>query len=123
MVAPALVVMGLFTGFFNVGALAMMMDMTIDGATGLFMGLWGMAQAFGNGLASFSGGALHTGLIETGFLSPNVAYTFIFGLEAVGMLLAAVVLWRISVTHFQEVHAANLTQPDTLLAMEAGAIA
>ena len=73
-VAPALVLMGLFTGFFNVGALSMMMDMTIEGATGLFMGLWGVAQAFGTGLASIGGGALHTGLIETGLLMLSQMY-------------------------------------------------
>lgn len=122
LVTPALVVMGLFTGFFNVGALSMMMDMTIEGATGLFMGLWGVAQAFGNGIASISGGALHTGLIGTGFLSPNVAYFFIFGIEAAGMLLATALLWRISISRFQEVHT-HITQADTLRAMEAGAVA
>lgn len=122
LVTPALVMMGLFTGFFNVGALSMMMDMTIDGATGLFMGIWGVAQAFGNGLASFGGGALHTALIETGFLSPNLAYFFIFGIEAAGMILATALLWRISVTHFHQVHT-DITQADTLQAMEAGVAA
>ena len=119
-VSPALILMGLFTGFFNVGALSMMMDMTIDGATGLFMGLWGVAQAFGNGLASFSGGGLHTALIETGLLSPNIAYFTIFGIEAMGMVLAAIMLWHISVSRFREVHAENMTRADTLRAMEAG---
>lgn len=122
LVTPALVVMGLFTGIFNVGALSMMMDMTIEGATGLFMGLWGMAQAFGNGIAAFGGGALHTGLIETGLLSPNLAYFLIFGIEASGMLLATILLWRISVSRFQEAHT-HITQADTLRAMEAGAVA
>ncbi|MBK8987075.1 MAG: BCD family MFS transporter [Chloroflexi bacterium] len=122
MVLPALVVMGLFTGFFNVGALSMMMDMTIDGATGLYMGLWGTAQAFGNGTASF-GGALHTGLIETGLLAPNVAYFTIFGMEAVGMTVAAIIVWRLSVTRFRSQHAATLTRADALRAMESGAAA
>ena len=120
LVFPSLVIMGLFTGFFNVGALSMMMDMTIEGATGLFMGLWGMAQAFGNGAASFSGGALHTGLIESGLLSPNLAYFFIFAIEAAGMTVAAVLMWKISVTNFREAHAASMTNADTLRAMEAG---
>lgn len=123
LVSPSLVGMGLFTGFFNVGALSMMMDMTIEGATGLFMGLWGVAQAFGNGLASVAGGALHSGLIETGLLAPSIAYFIIFGLEAAGMGLAAVVLWRISVSRFRELHAATVTQADTLRVMEAGAAA
>ena len=122
-VMPALVLMGLFTGFFNVGSLSMMMDMTVEGATGLYMGLWGTAQAFGNGTASFGGGALHTGLIETGLLSPNLAYFAIFGLEAIGMVTAAVIVWHLSVTRFRNQHEATLTRADALRAMEAGAAA
>ncbi len=122
-ITPSLMFMGLFTGFFNVGALSMMMDMTIEGATGLFMGLWGMAQAFGNGAASFGGGALHTGLIETGLLAPNVAYFAIFGIEAIGMTTAAAIMWHLSVTRFRDIHAEGLKRVDTIRAMEIGAVA
>lgn len=121
MVKPALMFMGFFTGFFNVGALSMMMDMTVEGATGLYMGLWGMAQAFGNGVASFGGGVLHTGLIETGTLAPSTAYMVIFGLEAFGMALAAVLLWNLSVSRFRQLSDVprKLKRSDAVLAMEA----
>ena len=120
MVTPALFGMGFFTGFFNVGALSMMMDMTIEGATGLYMGLWGMAQAFGNGTASFGGGLLHTMLIESGLLTPAAAYFGIFGLEALGMVTAAAIMWRLSVKGFRQQHEATLNRADALRAMEAG---
>jgi MFS transporter, BCD family, chlorophyll transporter len=123
LVSPSLLIMGFFTGFFNVGALSMMMDMTIEGATGLYMGLWGMAQAFGTGLSSVSSGALHTLLIETGLLTPQTAYFGIFSFEALGMVTAAVIIWRLSVTRFHSQHAASLTHADALRAMEAGAAA
>jgi len=123
LVIPALGLMGLFTGFFNVGALSMMMDMTVEGATGLFMGMWGMAQAFGNGLAAIGGGALHTGLIETGLLSPSVAYFVIFSLEAAGMITAAYIAWHLSVKSFHRIHATRITRQDALRAMESGAVA
>lgn len=123
LVHPALMGMGLFTGFFNVGALSMMMDMTIEGATGLYMGLWGMAQAFGNGSASFGSGALHTGLIESGILAPNVAYFSIFGIEAVGMFIAAMILLRLSVKRFHAIHDSRFTHKDLERAMEAGVMA
>lgn len=123
MVKPALMGMGFFTGFFNVGALAMMMDMTVDGATGLYMGLWGMAQAFGMGAASIGSGVLHTGLIETGLLGPNGAYFFIFGLEALGMAGAAIILYSISVKRFHGIHQERLTSEDALRALEVGAVA
>ena len=118
LIKPSLTFMGLFTGFFNVGALSMMMDMTVEGATGLYMGLWGMAQAFGNGAASFGGGLLHTGLIETGALSPAVAYGVIFGLEAAGMTLAAGLLWTLSVKRFRSLTESHLSTSDAVLAME-----
>ncbi len=98
---PALLLMGLGTGVFNVGALSMMMEMTIDGHIGLFMGIWGMAQGLGTGLANVLSGALHTLLITTELLSPAMAYTFIFGVEALIMILAIGVLRSISVQEFQ----------------------
>ena len=122
LVNPALIFMGFFTGFFNVGALSMMMDMTVEGATGLYIGLWGMAQALGNGAASFSSGALHTGLIETEILTPNVAYFGIFGIEALGMILAATLMFGISVKRFRGTHQAVLDRRATLSAIEAGAL-
>lgn len=122
LVFPALFSMGLFTGFFNVGALAMMMDMTIEGATGLYMGLWGMGQSFGNGLASFGSGALHTGLIANGVLTPSVAYSGIFAFEAVAMAGAGLILYQISVARFHNLHETTLTRHNLVQALEAGAV-
>jgi BCD family chlorophyll transporter-like MFS transporter len=123
LVHPALMGMGLFTGFFNVGALSMMMDMTVEGATGLYMGLWGMAQAFGNGTASFTSGALHTGLIESGLLQPAVAYFGIFAFEGVAMIIAGAIMLRLSVRRFHDLHSSRLSRQDLTRAMEAGAVA
>ncbi|MGF1507627.1 MAG: BCD family MFS transporter [Anaerolineae bacterium] len=121
LVTPALIGMGFFTGFFNVGALSMMMDMTVEGATGLYMGLWGMAQAFGNAMASMGSGALHTAFIETGLLAPNAAYFLIFAVEAIGMLVAVSILLRLSVTKFQSITQRQFSTGDVVNAMQAGA--
>ncbi|NBB92904.1 MAG: MFS transporter [Gammaproteobacteria bacterium] len=99
-VPPILFVMGLFIGMFNVGALALMMEMTVANATGLYMGLWGTAQAFGMGLSSVGSGALHTALISGGVLEPSHAYFGIFVLEAAGLMLACYILYRVSVSRF-----------------------
>jgi len=107
---PALLLMGLGAGCFNVGALAMMMDMTVAGARGLYMGLWGMAQAFGTGLAAILSGALHTALIESGLLGPAVAYLLIFGGEALLMIVAIGLLRTISVPTFQGLTPAHLAE-------------
>lgn len=113
---PALVIMGLFTGFYNVGALSMMMDMTVEGSTGLYMGMWGMAQAFGMGMSSFASGTLKTVLIESGILSPAIGYTAIFGLEVVLMVVGVAVLRSVDIQQFRTLTTADLTH-----AMEQGA--
>lgn len=101
LVKPTLMAMGLFIGMFNVGALALMMEMTIAGATGMYMGLWGTAQGLAMGTSSFSSGALHTTLIGSGALSPAHAYFGIFVLEALGLLIAGGIIYKVSVHKFQ----------------------
>jgi BCD family chlorophyll transporter-like MFS transporter len=120
LLAPVLFGMGLFTGFFNVGALSMMMDMTVDGATGLYMGMWGIAQAYGTGVSSVAAGALHTGLIELGGLVPSTAYTLIFGLEGMAMALSVAILYRLSVDQFRQ-SVGEVSRADIGRVMEAGA--
>jgi BCD family chlorophyll transporter-like MFS transporter len=118
MLNPALLVMGLFTGLFNVGALSLMMEMTVEGATGLYMGMWGTAQAFGNGLSSILSGGLKTLLIESGFLSAQYGYAVIFGIETVLMIVGVATLATVSVAQFR-----GFTRGDLKRAMEAGAVA
>lgn len=116
LVEPALMLMGLGIGLFDVGALSMMMEMTLEGQVGLYMGLWGMAQGLGNGFANIVSGAMHTALIETGLLNPTTAYASMFGFEALVMLSAVIILRGISVQEFK-----GLTTKDigTVLAMDA----
>jgi len=123
LVFPTLFVMGLFTGIFNVGALSMMMDMTVEGATGLYMGLWGVAQAFGTGLSSIASGALHTGLIGSGLLSPQTAYGFIFTAEGICLAVAGSISTKVSVQRFRASHGIGVSQRDVTHAMEAGSVA
>ena len=107
LVKPTLFGMGLFIGIFNVGALALMMEMTVTGATGMYMGLWGTAQGLAMGTSSFTSGALHSALIGTGLFAPKHAYFGIFLLEALGLLVAGAIIYKVSVTKF----AASATRP------------
>ena len=99
---PALFIIGFCAGIFNVGALALMMDMTVEGATGMYMGLWGVAQAAGMGLSSVVAGALHTGLIGSALVAPEIGYWFIFTLEAGFLLLAAYALYGVKLDLFHK---------------------
>jgi MFS transporter, BCD family, chlorophyll transporter len=118
LVTPALLLMGVSTGLFNVGALSLMMDMTIEGHAGLYMGMWGLAQGFGNGLANAISGALHTLLIETGLLIPSTAYGLIYSSEALIMVMAVVLLRGISVEQFKGLETTDL---QTVMAFDTAA--
>ncbi len=115
LITPSLIVMGIGIGLFDVGALSLMMDMTIEGQVGLYMGIWGMAQGFGNGFANVLSGAFHTIFIEIGGMTPTLAYGVIFGFEALMMALAVIILRGISVQEFK-----GLTRQEigTVLAMD-----
>ena len=115
---PALLLMGLSTGLYNVGALSMMMDMTVEGATGLYMGLWGMAQAFGTGGASILSGLMKSLLIETGFVGAATGYTVIFGVETLVMIVGIAMLRGVSIEQFR-----GLTRGDIIRSMEVSAAA
>lgn len=101
LVTPGLFVMGISTGLFDFGAMSLMMDMTVEGYTGLYMGMWGFSQGMGQGIANATSGALHTILIEQGLMTASGAYTFIYGAEAVVMILAVIVLRNINVQEFR----------------------
>lgn len=99
---PTMFFLGFCAGVFNAGALALMMDMTVDGATGMYMGLWGVAQAAGMGLSAIFAGMLHTSLIASGLLAAGIGYWIIFSVEAVLLMIAAILLFGLRPERFQE---------------------
>jgi BCD family chlorophyll transporter-like MFS transporter len=100
LVNPAIFLMGLGMGLFNVGGLAMMMGMSVEGLTGTFMGAWTLSQALANGLASIGGGLLHD-LGLRAFGAEAGAYGLVFVIEAAGLLLTLALLRSLSVAHFR----------------------
>jgi BCD family chlorophyll transporter-like MFS transporter len=86
------------------------MEMTVEGATGLYMGLWGTAQAFGNGLSSILSGGLKSALIETHLLSAQYGYTVIFGFETLLMVVGLALLSTVSIAQFRGLSRADLTR-------------
>ena len=95
LVLVALVAFGFFNGFFLVGALTAMMEMTTAQDRGAYIGLWGLALALANGLASILGGALVTGFIESGLAPARTGYAGIFLLEAVLVLIGLQFMRRV----------------------------
>lgn len=100
LVTVAIVLMGLGTGAFTVGGVSLMMDLTLEGQAGLFVGAWTLAQALAKlGSSVFSGVAYSAILGATG--GSHLAYAAIFGLEATGMLLVTVLLLPVSALAFR----------------------
>ena len=92
--------LGLGAGFFTVGGVALMMDMTSREHTGLFVGAWTLLQALAKGPTAIAGGALQSWFIAMG---ANVAqaYAGVFILEAVGLTLGLVFLRQVTVEGFR----------------------
>lgn len=108
-----LVVLGTGMGVFNIGALSMMMDMTVPGETGSLMGAWGMAQATATGMAQFSAGFMRdAGLVVFG--SAPATYALIFGVSVVLCVVALSLMARVNVEKFRK-----LTREQMGLAIEA----
>ncbi|EED32396.1 pucc protein [gamma proteobacterium NOR5-3] len=90
-------VLGVSNGAFAVAAIASMMSLASagkEGAEGLRMGLWGASQA----IAFAVGGFLGTVAIDVSRLfieDPAVAYGFVFSLEAVMFVVAAIIGMRL----------------------------
>ncbi len=99
---PAIIsLIGLGAGFFTVGGVAMMMDMTAVEYTGLFIGVWTVIQAIAKGPASLAGGLLHDSFVALGANSAG-AYAGVFIIEALGLLTAIFVLQRVATDNFRQ---------------------
>lgn len=95
-----LLVFGLASGITTTGAITLMLDLTAAETAGTFIGAWGLSQAIARGLATVVGGAtLDVGRRLTSNLV--IAYGTVFVLQALCMLVAIVLLQRVSVQEFQ----------------------
>jgi BCD family chlorophyll transporter-like MFS transporter len=99
-VVVSIVLMGLGTGAFTVGGVSLMMDLTIDGQAGLFVGAWTLAQALARFSSSVLSGTIHDLVVGLNGGS-HVAYAVIFGIQAAGMLLVTWLLLHINILSFR----------------------
>jgi len=97
----AILCLGLGAGFFTVGGVAMMMDMTFAAHTGLFVGAWTLVQAAAKGPAAIVGGAIQTGLVNAGATAAQ-AYAGVFVFEGVGIVFSIFFLLRVGTRVFQQ---------------------
>jgi MFS transporter, BCD family, chlorophyll transporter len=91
---------GLSSGAITAGATNLMLDLTAAETAGTFIGAWGLAQAMSRGLATVFGGAV-LNLGKTIFTSSVMAYSLVFALQALGMILAVFILSFVNIKEFQ----------------------
>jgi MFS transporter, BCD family, chlorophyll transporter len=85
---------GLCVGVFTFAAVTMMSDMTVEGETGRYLGIWSLAQAIGLGSSFIVSGILHSLFVQSRLLGePHFGYSAIFFIEA-GFMLWCVVSLR-----------------------------
>ena len=98
-----LLVFGLAAGIATNSALSLMLDLTLPQVAGTFVGVWGLAQALSRAIGKLLGG----GLLDLGrFLTSNnsslLAFSFVFTLEILILIMAIVVLDRVSINRFKK---------------------
>lgn len=101
---------GIASGVLTLGAIVLMLDLTVAETAGTFIGAWGLAQAIARGGATVLGGGILdlgksilrsfglSGAADTQYLP---AYAMVFLTQAVGMIVAVVLLSRVNIQEFQ----------------------
>jgi BCD family chlorophyll transporter-like MFS transporter len=111
---PGLVVFGFGSGLSTATNLALMLDMTMPGQVGLFIGGWGMADAFARLC-----GALLSGVVRDAVLAvsgnPALSYVTVFLIEALALAISLILLRRISVLRFRTGKALTVGEMATLM--------
>lgn len=94
LVMPSLLVLGLGLGFWNIGTLGLMMDMSPYGRAGTFLGFWTLLVTFARGFGVSGGGiARDIALNVTG--DTHFAYGFVFTVGIFGLAAALYALNQI----------------------------
>jgi BCD family chlorophyll transporter-like MFS transporter len=93
--------LGLGTGFSTVANLSLMFDLTVPGQIGLYIGAWGFSNALSRLTGSVLGGAMRDGVTQLTGQALN-GYLVVFGIEALMLLIASIMLARIDVSKFQK---------------------
>lgn len=97
---PGVAILGFGTGICTATNLSLMLDMTTSEQVGLFIGAWGVADAFSRGLGILLGGTVRD-IVTMISGDMGMGYTVVFIIEAGLMLFALVLLREIDVARFR----------------------
>jgi BCD family chlorophyll transporter-like MFS transporter len=96
-----IVLLGFGTGLSTVSNLGIMLDMTIAGSVGLFIGVWGMASAISRLMGSVLGGAVRDVITQVS-QNPLAGYIVVFAIEAGFLLVSLLMLRKVNVQAFHK---------------------
>jgi len=92
--------LGLSTGISTVSNLSLMLDMTVAGKVGMFMGAWGMANALSRLTGSVLSGFVRDAVSQIAH-SPVTGYVVVFGIDAALLVVSLILLRQIDVNLFK----------------------
>lgn len=95
------VLLGLATGVATVSNLSLMLDMTVEGRVGMFMGAWGMADSFARLTGSVMSGAVRD-VVSQMAANPVSGYLMVFAIQAGMLVISLFLLRRIDVGLFRQ---------------------
>lgn len=95
------ILLGIGTGLSTVANLSLMFDLTVPGMVGLYIGAWGFSNALSRLTGSILGGVVRDVVTQATGVALS-GYLIVFTIEAVMLLIAAIMLYRIDVNAFQK---------------------
>jgi len=93
--------LGIGTGLSTVANLSLMFELTVAGNVGLYIGAWGFSNALSRLTGSLLGGIVRDGVTQATGQALS-GYMVVFGIEAVMLAVAALMLARIDVSAFKK---------------------
>jgi BCD family chlorophyll transporter-like MFS transporter len=103
LVTPALILLGIGLGIWNVGTLGLMMDMSPFGKAGTFLGFWTLVVTFARGGGVAGGGILRDLALQIGGTF-TFAYGAAFAIGALGLLASIYALSQVNVRAYKQAH-------------------
>lgn len=93
--------LGIGTGLSTVANLSLMFDLTVPGMVGLYIGAWGFSNALSRLTGSILGGVVRDVVTQATGIALS-GYLVVFSIEALMLLIAAFMLYRIDVNAFKK---------------------
>ena len=115
---PSLYLLGIGLGFWNIGTLGLMMDMSPLGRAGTFLGFWSMIVTLARG-----GGITSGGIIRDLGLTFSSEYSFAYGLVFAGAFIGLLVaIWCLNNVHVEQFKRDSLTDEEKTTAVLAASL-